>query len=65
MKEIIEGLTFIGVAIALLVLSIRTAVDSTLFNNAQYIILIAFSLFFGLMAYRDKIYMLFRNKDDT
>lgn len=65
MKEIIEGLTFIGVAIVLLVLSIRIVEDSTLFNNAQYIILIVFSLSFALMAYRDKICMLFKNKDDT
>ena len=65
MKELIEGITYMAVAIVLLVLSIRIIEDSTLFNNAQYIILIVFSLSFALMAYRDKICMLFKNKDDT
>ena len=65
MSELIEGITYIGVAIVLLVLSIRIIEDSTLFNNAQYIILIVFSLSFALMAYKDKICMLFKNKDDT
>ena len=65
MKELIEGIIYMAVAIMLLVLSIRIVEDSTLFNNAQYIILIVFSLSFALMAYRDKICMLFKNKDDT
>lgn len=65
MKELIEGITYMAVAIVLLVLSIRIVEDSTLFNNAQYIILIVFSLSFALMAYKDKICMLFKNKDDT
>lgn len=65
MKELIEGITYMAVAIVLLVLSIRIIEDSTLFNNAQYIILIVFSLSFALMAYKDKICMLFKNKDDT
>ena len=65
MKELIEGITYMAVAIVLLVLSIRIIEDSTLFNNAQYIILIIFSLSFALMVYRDKICMLFKNKDDT
>ena len=65
MKELIEGITYMAVAIVLLVISIRIIEDSTLFNNAQYIILIVFSLSFALMAYKDKICMLFKNKDDT
>ena len=65
MKELIEGITYMAVAIVLLVLSIRIIEDSTLFNNAQFIILIVFSLSFALMAYKDKICMLFKNKDDT
>ena len=65
MKELIEGITYMAVAIVLLVLSIRIIEDSTLFNNAQYIILIVFSLSFALIAYKDKICMLFKNKDDT
>ena len=65
MKELIEGITYMAVAIMLLVLSIRIVEDSTLFNNAQYIILIVFSLSFALIAYKDKICMLFKNKDDT
>lgn len=65
MKELIEGIIYMAVAIMLLVLSIRIVEDSTLFNNAQYIILIVFSLSFAFMAYKDKICMLFKNKDDT
>lgn len=65
MKELIEGITYMAVSIMLIVLSIRIVEDSTLFNNAQYIILIVFSLSFALMVYRDKICMLFKNKDDT
>ena len=65
MKEIIEGLIYIGVAIVLLTLSIRSLTDSDMFNTAQYIVLIVFSISFVLMAYRDRICMLFKNKDDT
>ena len=65
MKELIEGITYIVVAIVLLVLSIRIFEDPTLFNNAQYTILIVFSLSFALLAYKDKICVLFKNKDDT
>ena len=65
MKEIIEGLLYIGVAIVLLTLSIRSLTDSDMFNTAQYIVLIVFSISFVLMAYRDRLCTLFKNKDDT
>ena len=65
MKELIEGIMYMAVAIVLLVLSIRILEDSSLFNNAQYIILIIFSLSFALLAYKDKLCILFKNKDDT
>ena len=65
MKELIEGVVYMAVAIVLFILSIRILENPLLFNNAQYFILIVFSLSFAFMAYRDKICMIFKNKDDT
>ena len=65
MKELIEGVVYMAVAIVLFILSIRILEDSSLFNNTQYIILIVFSLSFALLAYKDKLCIFFKNKDDT
>jgi len=64
MKEF-EALIHLVIAIALLTLGIQIIIEPDTYTSIQNISIIAFSLFYSIYCYKDKLINYIRNKDDT
>ena len=64
MKEF-EAFIHLVIAIALLTLGIQILIDPDTYTSIQNISIIAFSFFYSIYCYKDKLINYIRNKDDT
>ena len=64
MKEF-EAFIHLVIAIVLLTLGVQILIDPDTYTSTQNISIIAFSLFYSIYCYKDKLSSYIRNKDDT
>lgn len=64
MKELIEALLHLVIAIVLLTLGVRIIIQPDIITSTQFYIIILFSIVYYLIA-RGNIGLQVRNKDDT
>jgi hypothetical protein len=64
MKEL-QALIHLVIAIALLTLGVQILITPDTYTSIQNIFIIAFSTFYSIYCYKDKLFTYIRNKDDT